>query len=225
MISICLPTRGRPESFKQMCLSALENAFEPNDIEFVSYHDKDDDSVYEYVGNHKEVVGERMLQSATFNECQKIAKGPIFMFMVDDMVFETKGWDTIVRETFEASNDKILFAYPNDGIGHHAGFGVVGFMHKNWIDTVGYFLPPYFAAQRADNWINALAGRIGRRVCLEHVSLKHTSLFEDKSPAEKEKMNNAKRIYYSKERHDERERDAMRLQSFIDNYKTTLTEP
>ena len=33
-------------------------------------------------------------------------------------------------------------------------------------------------------------------------------------------INNSKKIYYSKERHDERERDAMLLQAFIDKNKT-----
>lgn len=221
MISICLPTRGRPEFFKRMCMSALETAFEPNDIEFVSYHDHDDTAVYEYVGNHKQVIGPRIIQSHMFNMCQKVAKGPIYMFMVDDMVFETKGWDAKVKEVFEASDDKILFAYPSDGIPRHAGFGVVGFVHKNWIDTVGYLLPPYFVAWYADNWINALAGRIDRRVYLDQVNLKHTSLFDGEvSKDYTEVINNSKKIYYSKERHDERERDAMLLQAFIDKNKT-----
>src|SRR3989344_4010932 len=120
MISICLPTRGRPESFKKMCLSVLENAAEPDDIEFISYHDKDDTSIYEYVGNHKEIIGERIIQSAMFNECHKIATGPIYMFMVDDMIFDTKGWDKSVKEVFDRSSDKIIFVFPSDGIGRHA---------------------------------------------------------------------------------------------------------
>src|SRR3989344_1734753 len=109
MISICLPTRGRPESFKKMCFSVLENAAEPNDIEFISYHDKDDKSVYEYVGNHTEIIGDRIIQSQMFNECQKIAAGPVFMWTCDDIYFVTKGWDTIIKETFNNSKDKIIF--------------------------------------------------------------------------------------------------------------------
>lgn len=219
MISICLPTRGRPEPFKQMCLSALKTADNPNDIEFVSYHDIDDTSVYEYFGNHKEVLGDRIVQSAMFNECQKIATGPIYMFMVDDMVFETYGWDTAVTEVFKKSDDKILFVYPNDGIYRHikAGFGAVGFIHKNWIDTVGYFLPPYFAAWYADNWINALAGRINRKVYLPQIQLKHLVVVDDETHKDyQEKITHSKEIYYSREKHNERERDAMLLQGFID---------
>ena len=111
MISICTPTRGRPESFKKMCLSVLENATEPDDIEFIVYRDDDDESVYEYIGNHKEIVGERIIQSQMYNECYKIATGSIYMFLPDDMLFCTKDWDTYVKEAFDKSVDKIIFVY------------------------------------------------------------------------------------------------------------------
>ena len=156
MISIILPTRGRPEFFKRMCLSVLDNASEPNDIEFVSYRDNDDPSIYEYFGNHKEVSGNRINHSQTFNECYKIAVGPIYMFATDDMVFYTKEWDKHVKEAFDQSVDKIIFVYANNKY-TRSSFGTVGFLHKNWIDTVGYFTPPYFAAWYTDHWINDVA--------------------------------------------------------------------
>ena len=145
MISICLPTRGRPEAFKRMCQSALTLATNPNDIEFVSYHDNDDPAVYEYIGNHKEVFGARIIQSNMYNFCYKVATGPICAFIPDDCVFYTQGWDEIIRGIFDASGDKILFVHPNDKY-HRSRFGALGFLHKNWIDTVGYFIPPYFSA-------------------------------------------------------------------------------
>lgn len=226
MISIILPTRGRPEFFKRMCLSVLDNASEPNDIEFVSYRDNDDTSIYEYFGNHKEVVGDRINHSQTFNECYKIAAGSIYMFAADDIVFYTKEWDKYVKEAFDQSADKIIFVYPNDKYAR-SNYGVVCFLHKNWIDTVGYFTPPYFAGWYSDRWINNVAAKINRRVFLRPVVIKelgvdeNTRQIDDKTHMEYKKRiheNNCKEIYLSKE--VERERDAQLLQDFINNYKT-----
>lgn len=219
MISICLPSRGRPESFKKMCLSVLENASEPNDIEFVSYHDKDDKSVYEYVGNHTEIIGERIIQSEMFNMCQKVATGPIYMWTCDDVYFAdtNKGWDMIIKETFDKSNDKIVFVHPNDRY-HRSRFGVVGFLHKNWIDTVRYFMPPYFAAGQADKWINDLSNIINRRVFLREIRITNARVTGD--PTHQEYLTSARMsraIYRSKK--SERDKDAQLLQNFIDNFK------
>jgi len=225
MISVCLPTRARPEFFKRMCLSVLDNALEPNDIEFISYHDNDDASIYEYMGNHKEVVAERINHSQTFNECYKIAAGPIYMAGADDMVFYTKDWDKSVKEAFGQSADKIIFVYANNQF-TRSSFGTVYFLHKNWIDVVGYFTPPYFAAWYSDHWINDIAKKINRRVFLRSVVIKElgvdesTRQVEDKTNMEYWKRrheNNCKEIYLSKEA--ERGENAQLLQDFIDNFK------
>ena len=227
MISIILPTRGRPKLFKRMCLSVLESTSDPKDIEFVSYRDNDDPSIYEYFGNHKEVVGDRINYSQTFNECYKIAAGPIYMFAADDIVFYTKEWDKYVKEAFDQSADKIIFVYPNDRYAR-SNHGVVGFLHKNWIDTVGYFTPPYFAAWFTDYWINDVAIKINRRVYLHPVIVKEVGTkgnnrqIPDKTHKEYMKRrdkNNCKEIYRLKEA--ERESNARLLQNFINNFKIT----
>jgi hypothetical protein len=216
MISICFPTRGRPEVFKIMCLSALNTASDPNDIEFVTYHDDDDTSPYKYFGNHKEVIGKRIIHSQMHNECQKVATGPIYMFAADDVIFYTKGWDKYVKEIFNKSTDKILFVHPNDE-NFGSKLGVMGFLHKNWIDTVGYLLPPYFAAWNADNWVTDLAVRINRKVFLPSVIVKHLDFEEDRTHVEYiKKIDDALAIYNSKEW--EREKDAQLLQNFINKY-------
>lgn len=221
MISICLPTRGRPEAFKRMCLSVLDNASNPNDIEFVIYRDNDDNALYEYVGNYKEVRGERIVQSQMFNKCQNVATGPLFMWTCDDIYFVTKNWDKMITETFNDSKDKIIFVHPNDRY-HRSRFGVVGFLHKNWIDTVGYFLPPYFSTGQADKWINDLANIINRRVFLREVRITNARIINDST--HETYLANARvsrHIYRSKKA--ERDKDARLLQNFIDNYGKTVT--
>lgn len=221
MISMLMPTRGRPESFKRMCLSVLENAVEPNNIEFVIYRDNDDASVYEYFGNHKEIIGEKINHMQMYNECLKIAAGPIYMSAADDIVFYTKDWDKYVMDAFDNSADKIIFVFANDQY-YRSSFGQVYFLHKNWIDTLGYFLPVYFAAQYGDNWMNDISFKINRRVFLRPVVVKHLcdENYTDQTHIEylkKGRQSNAKAIYRSKEA--ERAKDAQLLQNFIDNFK------
>ena len=221
MISICYPTRGRPEIFKRSCLSILDSASNPNDIEFITYHDSDDASIYEYLGNHKEVVGDRIIQSAMYNECYKLAAGPIYMFAADDAIFHTKGWDMKVLEAFDTTPDKIMFVHPDER-GHNFGsrFGTVGFLHKNWIDTVGYFLPPYFEAELVDNWINDIAINISRKYFLRDMIIELLPIDDDITHVEymkKGRETNAQAIYRLKT--EERMRDTRKLEAFIRDFK------
>lgn len=221
MISLCIATRGRPEIFKQMCMSALDMASNPDDIEFVGYHDSDDTSIYEYVGNHKEVVGERISIILAANEAQKIATGPIYMFGADDMIFKTKGWDTKVKEIFDQYSDKIVLVCPDNDNWGIWKFGVTGFVHKNWVDTLGHFLNPHPDAQSADQWTNEIAVAMDRRIHLKDVIVEHINIRDDVH-REKNRRGLEQRYtkrYYLPEMVEIRKKEAELLQNFIDNFK------
>lgn len=221
MISLCTPTRNRPGPFKQMCLSVLNNASDPDSIEFVVYRDNDDESAYEYVGNYKEIRGKRLYADPSINQCQKIATGPIYIFMPDDIIFETKGWDEQVKDAFDKSADKIIFVYFND---HYlrSNYGSIGCLHKNWVDTVGYFLNPNLC-RAGDHWINLVARSINRMVYINGVGYRDQRIIEDQT--HKEFLVEMERSKYE-ERYDsesmktERAKNAQLLQKFIDNFKT-----
>jgi len=204
-----------------MCVSALEIASEPDDIEFVSFHDNDDVSVYEYVGNHKEVRGERTEYNINMmaNECCKIATGDIYYFGNDDSIFETKEWDKRVKETFEKYPDKIVLVCPNNGTWNTWRFGTEAFVHRNWIETVGYILAPYPHAVGADRWINEVAVALGRQVYLEDVKKKHLQV-RDRVHYEKSKRGSQlQKGYGLPEMVEARQRDIRVLQEFINNFK------
>ncbi len=48
-----------------------------------------------------------------------------------------------------------------------------GFLHRRWVDTVGYFLPPLFSCDWNDVWISEVAQQIGRAVPLPGVVIEH----------------------------------------------------
>jgi len=222
MISICVPTRGRPEIFKRFSDSIFDTASNPDNVEIVSYHDNDDDSPYEYKGNHVKIFADRYRTkiSGMINDCAKVAKGDIYMYANDDLVWYTKGWDEIVQKTFDESDDKIIYVFPNDQW-YRSSWAQCGWVHKNWIDAVGYFMPPYFSSMYWDGWINDIGEQVNRMVFLREVVVKHLVVQDDKVHEEylvKCKEDKNKELLNLPEMVEERRNDAQKLQKFINDF-------
>ena len=83
--------------------------------------------------------------------------------MADDCEFLTKGWDDMILDAFSEREDKILLVYGDSG--HRARkMAVIWFVHKNWVETLGYANPPFFICAEGDRWVTYLAKKI-RRLC------------------------------------------------------------
>lgn len=207
-----------------MCVSALETAADPDNIEFVCYRDIDDKTKYEFVGNYIEIIGKRVPGCDMLNDCQKIATGDIYMLMSDDFVFETKGWDKTVLDTFDKYPDKIVLVWLDDNC-YRSRFAQSLFLHKNWVDTVGYFAAPYFATQYIDNWWNDIASIIGRKEFVRHFVVRHNWVADDETHAEymeRSKQSKSRAFYNSMEMQEKRKIDAGKLQRFIDKTNGTV---
>jgi hypothetical protein len=216
-ISILCPTRGRPENVNRL-MASLEatSAAMP---EVVFYID-DDDAVPGILPGCKIIRGPRIKMSQMWNKCAEAASGEILMIGADDIVFRTKGWDDDVRRAFAAFPDRLVFVHGNDG---HWGaeFGTHGFLHRNWADIVGYFVPPYFSADFVDTWWNEVANALNRRIYLPFVTEHMHPLFKkaqwDKTHQDKggsEKTTNSAKLY--DELRAERKVDCKKLAEAID---------
>lgn len=206
--------------FKRFCQSVLDTAANPENIEFVVYKGTDDNSPYEYLGNHKIIVSKNLGFDGGIDRCQQAAAGPIYGFFPDDIVFESQGWDKMVEEAFNGSPDKIIFVYPNDNI-FHKKYGAVGFLHKNWIDTVGHFLVPALV-RRGDVWLNRVARALGRQYFLQNMRIKNFDIRDDETHQDYLKViadNNTLEKYRSPEMTQARREDARKLRQFIANFK------
>lgn len=171
MISLLVPTRGRPDNVERLVSSVLTTADDPSNIEFVFYVDNDDDSYGDLLKPHQVIRGDRIVLSQMWNLCQMVARGPFFYHAGDDLIFRTPGWDTELLAAFDQYEDKIIFAHGRDGSAHdNSGFGTHGVIHKNWIDAVGYFVPPYFSSDYNDTWLNEVSDMIGRHVRLSYLT-------------------------------------------------------
>lgn len=170
MISLLLPSRGRPDSLLRLAESAVSHANDPTDIELVVYIDEDDTSYdgKEFPSQVKIYSTQRTLLSKYWNLAYEKATGPIYMHCGDDIVMQTFGWDTKVKEAFNKYPDKIVLVYGDDGDPNKdKNFGTHSFLHQQWIEALGYFVPPYFSSDFNDTWLNELADAIGRKVKID----------------------------------------------------------
>ena len=168
-ISSLVPTRGRPDSMTRYVCSVFDTASDPSSIEIIFYIDNDDlpskiraEELKEKY-NIKYVFDNRITLSQTINECYKLAEGDILFLGSDDLIVRTQNWDKLVLEAYNQIEDKIALVYGHDG---HSPtrFATHPFLHRAWVDVVGYVTPPYFVAGMADKWLNDVAKKINRQV-------------------------------------------------------------
>lgn len=228
MISLLVPTRKRPKEFKRFYESAMAMADNPEDVEIVAYVDQDDKS-YNSLNLPRlvYVCGKRVVLSEMWNECWKLAKGPYYGHMGDDIVFKSKGWDTRVKETIDKYPGKIAFVWGDDlsPTGRSSVFGTHGFVHKNWTDVTGRFVPPYFSSDYNDSWFNDVAGLLEVGEYMPDVKTDHLHYIWGKAEIDSTTRDRLKRheedkveeLYFSPEMEWERNDEAFRLRQAIEN--------
>lgn len=169
MISIMTPTRGRVAQLSRMVESARSTAVNP--IEFSILVDDDDEASFgacQSLDIACTVAPRSMIHSARWDACLPRTTGDILFHANDDIIFRTPGWDRIIADWFAASADKLWMVHGDDlGFGgeNSAAHPVV---HRRWVETLGYFIPPYFDGDFPDTWVTDVANRAGRRKFLPY---------------------------------------------------------
>jgi hypothetical protein len=119
--------------------------------------------------------------SQLWNACYGIARYDYLQHSCDETVYRTQGWDTAVLKAFEQWPDWIGLVYGRDGI-HDQNLATHGFLHRNWVDAVGYFVPPYFSSDYNDLWLHQVAAGIDRLCFLPDVFTEHMHPAVGKGP-------------------------------------------
>jgi hypothetical protein len=206
-----------------MVASARRTAVYPRQIQIVAYIDLDDPRYGDYFDMPEPaylISGERILLSEAWNQCYRRAGGQILMHAGDDIRFLTPGWDETVRQAFAESEDKILFVHGDDLGPHGQTFGTHGFVHRRWVETIGYFVPPLFSSDWNDVWLNEVAEKIRRRVLLpfvtEHLHYTFGKAERDQTHADREERGERDGVVdLYKSTAAERERDAEKLRAMM----------
>lgn len=171
MISLLLPTRRRPAQLRRMVQSARETAANPPEI--LCYVDSDDPETADLCESElfvKFKQGPRIRNiTQAWNELLPLATGDIYCQANDDVVFCTMDWDRMVEYAFADCEDKILMVHGDDAAHHHEKFGPHPFVHKRWVEAVGYFIDPSFSSDFGDSGLNDISSALGRRKYLPFV--------------------------------------------------------
>lgn len=176
MISLLVPTLGRPARLKEMAASAYATAARPSEVEILARICDDDPRQAEYFADP--APGVKLLPTSKapsygkgIEFLQRLAGGEILFAGSDDILFRTQGWDDIVRASFAAVADGLLVAYANNGLDREKCEHF--FTTRRWVDTVGYMVWPEFRHFCVDQWVEELAKGIGRLQFLRGVVVEH----------------------------------------------------
>ena len=231
-ISLLLPTRERPESMRKVWKSAIDTADHSKFIEICFYIDEDDiisineaNAMASKCKRVKYKVGPRIVLAQCWNECYKISNGEILMQCGDDIIFRSKHWDTIVRNMFRKHEDRIMFVHGDDGVKRDINYGTHGFLHRNWVKVVGYFVPPFFSSDYTDTWINEMSKYLGRHYYVKDIYTEHMHFTLGKAEIDQNTKDRLERHKNDKvekkyaQTRPQRIADATKLYLFIQNYQ------
>lgn len=231
MISLLLPTRGRPDMLATMIESAYRLADHQQELFVKLYIDDDDkptlDKVIELRKNNKNIeylVGPRIALSETVNLLYKhLPTTEIIGLGGDDIRFETQGWDTLLINVFEKYPDRILLAYLDDGWIKH-NFASHPFIHKNSIEILGHILPNYLYGEYQDTYLNEIYDLVGRKEKVDGVARHwhYSPGLRNADETDHDKFRRQAEHGSINKFHSERsirESEAMKLLEFIKNYK------
>lgn len=201
-IAIICPTKGRSQQCKRMVESVINTTSTHVTIYLLIQSQKDKED-YDMLGmadlltNTKVTVFNSELKSNDSNAYlqnvptaylwnklalqayMKDAAHSLFMLGADDMIFSTVGWDTKLLNHYNLLEDKthvyhLQDSRDSDGTPHP-------FVTREYIDIMGYFLPPIFLHWFVDSWTVQIAKR---NTCFTH--LKDFLLVHEKPKASDE---------------------------------------
>lgn len=168
MISLLCPSRGRASLCHRMVQSALGTSTRGN-VEILI------GTVEPYLAIHNvtQIQVPEWSTVMTWNHLAQHAKGDLLMLCADDVIFSTPGWDTALMDHYLKLENKIHAYSLQDSRDADGTPHVI--VTREYMDAMGYFIPPIFFHWFADSWTAAI-GRANR--CFTH--LKDYLLVHDK---------------------------------------------
>lgn len=171
MISVLMPSRGRPDHYRDSILSLFATASDL--VQVITYLDDDDPttSLYPRFDSPAQQLVPRVIVGPRHgyeqlhemvNQLATVATGTHFMLWNDDARMTTSGWDDLIREKLDARS---LLVGSFDGL-DYALFPVVTW---SFHEALGHFsLSPH-----CDSYVMEVAKAAGCVVDLSEISVSH----------------------------------------------------
>ncbi len=117
LISLLLPTRGRPELVERFFASVVATAECLSAVEVILYVDDDDPGSHDLhcdAVHTVRLIGPNQSMGAYNTACLHASRGQIIVLVNDDMVMRTPGWDRELRALDRRFADRVYLGYCND---------------------------------------------------------------------------------------------------------------
>lgn len=178
-IALLCPTRGRPQQVYRMIQSVARTTTTPVMVSL--YLSADDPALPEYnklnLTLDDDTISMVGPSSTTVHAWNTLAADlllkdvKLFMLAADDIIFETPGWDEALIKHYEGLENKIHVYHLRDsrdptGTPHPI-------VTREYIDAMGYMLPPIFLHWYVDTWTVAIARANGVSSHLDQFMLTH----------------------------------------------------
>lgn len=199
-IALMCPTRNRMNKLLTLISSLIVTIKNPNNVILVLGVDEDDPALEHYTYLQRnlrfiEIVkfqnnGKFLGLSTMWNKMAQCFPSTVDVFAMigDDMVFMTKDWDeNIIQEFQNGPKDNIMMVHCNDGMRGKGNkyenvspLPVNFFVHKNYVNTVGYFVEPYIENIHQDTWCQYIFSKVKRVKYKHDILIKHLHVSETK---------------------------------------------
>jgi hypothetical protein len=202
--------------------SAKKTSSKSDKLEFCIYVDFDDDSYNQisFPQNVKIIRGPRMWLSSMYNSLVTSASGEYLLWLGDDVIFLTDGWDDAMRESVKSFSSNLGVVHVNDmATTYSQKYATIGMVHRNWVNVFGFVFTPHLRDNGIDFWISNVANQVSRRICLSDIKVEHKQYRQGKVAIDQtyiDRLNDHKTyspLSIYKLLIDERRRDALLLQS------------
>lgn len=143
MISLILPSRGRPAQLFEAIYAIYETCDSPELVETIIVADFDDVTMQDWYGPQgcRVVKAEPGIGMGMLNNIgAEYAHGKYLLAMNDDCIIKTQSWDTRIRQTAAQWKDGIGLFWPNDTIFQERLSCFFGFTRKTY-ELLGEFGP------------------------------------------------------------------------------------
>lgn len=173
VVSLLLPTRGRPDKLCKVFDSISATVADPSRVVLNIYVDDDDKDTIEfsrrcapseYAFDVLWHIGQKAGSMGKMVEAlyRSSPAAQVYMPMVDDYVFETCNWDELLRDIWKRFPDGVWMAYPHDASSPgNVTFVILG---AGWLGTLERYLTDYFPFWFDDVWLDQVAQLVGRKV-------------------------------------------------------------
>jgi hypothetical protein len=183
-ISILCITRERTVGFERLLKNIIKKTEDISRIEFLFLIDYDDKFKKKYknlLNKYKKYFTVKIyinkiikLNSERINFLAKKSKGDILFSVSDDMIIETKHWDSLIDlESNKLKDNSPYCLWPSVDANKykflHCAFPIIS---KEWFDILKYHSYPKFYHFYADTWICELSRLSGKFLLLKKFFIK-----------------------------------------------------